>query len=80
MHLISSRKLEVSDPTSRARKVNVCDADKIVPSDHIMSSIPDELVFGRRGKYINGPRILKEITTIDALLHENFPQVSIRQK
>ena len=57
--LIGSRQLEVSDPTSRTRKVNDCDEHKKVQSDHTISSIPDEEVFGRRGKYINDPRILK---------------------
>ena len=80
VHLIGSRQLEVSDPTGRIRKVNVCDAHKIVPSDHIISSILDEQVFGRKDKYIDDPRILKEVMIIDAFVHENFPQVRIRQK
>ena len=78
MFLIGSRQLEVSDPTGRTRKINVCDAHKIVPSDHIISSIPDEQVFGQRGKYINDPRLIKEVAIIDAFLHEEFHQV--RQK
>ena len=64
----------------RTRKVNVCDAHKIVPSDPIICSILDKQVFGRRGKYINDPRILEEVAIIDAFLHENFPHVRIRQK
>ena len=59
--LIGSRQLGVFDHTGRIRKVNICDMHKILPSDHIVSSIPDEQVFGRRGKYINDPCILKEI-------------------
>ena len=68
--LIGSRQLEVSDPMGRTRKVNVCDAHKIMPSDHIIRSIPDEQVFGQRGKYINDPRIIKEVMITDAFLHE----------
>ena len=79
VHLIGSRQLEPSNPTGRIRKVNVCDVHKIVPSDHTISSVPDEQVFGRTGTYINDPRILKEVVIIDVFLHENFPQVSIRQ-
>ena len=80
VHLIGSRQLEVSNPTGRIRKVNVCDAHKIVPSDHIISSVPKKQVFGRRGKYITDPRILKEVVIIDAFLHEQFSQGRIRQK
>ena len=36
VHLIGSRHLEVSDPTGRIRKANVCDVNKILPSDHIL--------------------------------------------
>ena len=35
VHLIGSRQMEVSDPTARIRKVNVCDVHKILPSGHI---------------------------------------------
>ena len=80
MDLIGSRQLEVSDPTGRIKKVNICDAHEMLPSDHIVSSIPDEQVFGRSGKYINDPRILEEVAIIDAFVHKNFPQVSIIQK
>ena len=41
---------------------------------------PDEQVFGRKGKYINGPCILKEVAIIDAFLHENFPHVRMEHK
>ena len=53
---------------------------KILPSDQIVSSILEEQVFGRRGKYINGLCILKEVAIIDSFLHENFPHVRIRHK
>ena len=56
--LIGCRQLEVSDSNGRIRKVNVCDVHMILPSDHIVCSIPDEQVFGRRCKYINDPHIL----------------------
>ena len=42
MCLIGSRQLEVCNPTDRIRKVNVCDVHKILPSDQIISLIPDE--------------------------------------
>ena len=80
VHLIGSRQWEVFNPTGRIRKVNVCDVHNIFPSDHIESTIPDEQVFGRIGKYINDPQILKEVAIIDAFLHENFPHVSIKHK
>ena len=38
------RKVEVSDPTGKLSKGNVCDVHKILPSDTIVSSIPDEQV------------------------------------
>ena len=49
----------------RHRKENSCGMHKILPSDYIVSSIPDEQVFDRKGKYINDPLILKEVTIID---------------
>ena len=78
--LIGSRQLEVSNPMSRTRKVNVCNAHERVPSYHIISSMQDEQVFGQGDKYINNPRIIKEVAIIDAFLHENFPQARVRQK
>ena len=78
--MIGSRQLEVSNATGRTRNVNVSDVHKIVPSDQIISCILDEQIFGRRGKYINNPRILKEVVIINAFLHENFPQVRITHK
>ena len=61
------------------RKVNVCDAHKIMPSDHIVSSILDKQIFGQRGKYINDPRAIN-VVIIHTFLHEEFPQVRVRQK
>ena len=76
VHLRSSRQLEVSD----VKSLNVCDVQKVLPSDYIVSSIADVEVFGRRDKYINAPHILKEVVIIDPFLHENFPHVRIKQK
>ena len=47
--LICPRQLEVSNPTGRLRKCNVCDMHEILPSDQILSSILDKQVFGRKG-------------------------------
>ena len=68
--MISSRQLEVSHPTGKIEKVNVCDVHKILPSDHIIISISDKQDFGGRGKYINGPCILEEVMVIDAFLQK----------
>ena len=78
--MIGSRQLGVSNPTSRIRKVDVCDVCKALPSDQIISLIPDVEVFGRRDKYINGPYILKEVGIVDAFLHENFPHIRTKHK
>ena len=59
IRLKSPRQLEVFDLTGRLWKVNISDVHKILPSDFIISSIPDEQVFSRKGKYINDPHILK---------------------
>ena len=80
VHLIGSRQLEVSNPMGKLIKVNVCDVHKILPSDQIASSIPDEQVFGRRSKYINDPCILKEVAIIGVFLDEKFPCVRIKHK
>ena len=45
IRLIGTRQLEVSNPTGRLRKVDICDVHKILPSDFIVSCIPDEQVF-----------------------------------
>ena len=80
MRLIGPRQLEVSDPTGRLRKVIICDVHKMLPSDYTVSSIPDEQVFGSKGKFINDPCILKEVAIIDVFLHENFPHVKITHR
>ena len=48
-------------------------------SQDLISSIPDEQVFGQKGKYINDPRIIKQVAIIDAFLHEKFHHVRARQ-
>ena len=60
IRLIGSRQLEVSNLTGRLWKVTICDMHNILPSDSIVSSIPDEQVFVRKVKYINDPYILKK--------------------
>ena len=40
--LADKRQLEVSDPTGRLSKVNICDVHKVLPSEFIVSCIPDE--------------------------------------
>ena len=49
IRLKGPRQLEVSDLTGRLQKVNIYDMHKILPLDLIISSIPDEQVFGRKG-------------------------------
>ena len=78
VHVIGSPQLEVSDPMGRTRKINVCNAHKIMPSDHIISSTLDRQVCSQKGKYINDPRIIKEVVIIDAILREEFHQVMVR--
>ena len=65
VRLIGTRQQEVYDPTGRLRKVNICDVHKILPSEFIVSFIPDEQIFAREGKYITNPYILKEVMVID---------------
>ena len=72
--LIGTRQLEVSNLTGSPWKVNILDVLKILPADFVVSCIPDEQVFARKGKYINDPHILKEVLVIDAFLHEYFPK------
>ena len=50
IRLISLWQLKVSNLTSRLWKVNSSDMHKILPSDFIMSSIPDEQFFSKKGK------------------------------
>ena len=78
IRLVGIRQLEVSDPTSRLRKVSTCDVHKLLPSELIVSCIPDEQVFARKGKYINDPHILKEVMVIDTLLQDNFTGIRFR--
>ena len=80
IRLIGPGQLEVSDLTGRLWKANISNVHKILSSDFIISSIPDEQVFGRKGKYINDPHILKEVLVIDVFVQENFPHVRIRHK
>ena len=61
LKLVGTRQLEVSDPKDRLRKVNNCDVHKVLPLEFIVSHIPDEQVFVRKGKYINDPHILKKL-------------------
>ena len=78
IRLIGTRQLEVSDLTGRLRKVNICGVHKMLPSEFIVSCIPDEQVFARKGKHINDPCILKEAMVIDAFLQDNFTNVKFR--
>ena len=78
--LTDPRQLEVSDLTDRLWEVNISDVHKILPSDFIIISNPDEQVFGRKGKYINDPHILKKVSVIDVFLQENFLNIGIRHK
>ena len=71
---------EVSDPTGRQRKVNISAIHKILPADFIVSCIPDEQIFARKGKHIKNPHILKEVSAIDAFLQDYFPYVGHRCK
>ena len=59
-------------------KVNISDVHKILPVEFIASCLPDELIFARKGKYLNDPSIMKEVSVIDAFLHECFPNIRLR--
>ena len=48
IRLIGTTQLEVSDPTGRLTKVNICDVHNILPSEFIASYIPYEQVFARK--------------------------------
>ena len=78
--LIGTIQLEVSDLKGRLKKVNICDVHKVLPSEFIVSCIPDKQVFTRKGKYINDPCILKEVMVIDAFLQDNFTNVKFRHQ
>ena len=80
VRLIGKRQLEVSDLTGRLRKGKSVMCIKILPSEFIVSYIPDEQVFARKGKYINDLCILKEVVVIDAFLQDNFTKVKFRHQ
>ena len=48
-------------------------------SDQTFTYKPDETITGIRGKYINDPRILKEVSAIEAFLWKHFLQSRNRQ-
>ena len=50
----------------------------MLTSVFIVSCIPDEQIFARKGKYINDPCILKEVAVIDVSLQENFTKIQLR--
>ena len=80
IRLIHKRQLEVSDPTGRLRKVNICDVHKVLPSEFIGSCIPDEHVFTRKGKYMNDPCILREVMAIETFLQDHFTDIRFRHQ
>ena len=51
IRIISPKQLKVSNLTGRLWKVNISEVHKILPSDFIISSIPDEQVLVEK-KYI----------------------------
>ena len=73
--LIGKRQSEVVDPTGRLRKVNISDVHKILPADFIVSCIPDEQVFARKGKHTDNPQLLKEVAVIDSFLQDCFHEL-----
>ena len=80
INLIGTRQLEVSDLTGRLLKINISDVHKILPADFIVSDIPDEQIFSKKGKYINDPHILKKVSVIDVFLYEYFPDTRLRHQ
>ena len=66
IRLMVTRQIEVFDLTGRLRKVNICDVQKISPSEFIVNCIPYEQVFAIKEKYKNELCILKEVMLIDA--------------
>ena len=77
---IGTRQLEVSDLKGRLWKLNISDVHKILPTDIIVSCLPDKQIFARKGKYINDSHILKEVLVIDIFLHEYFPHIRLRHQ
>ena len=78
--LIGTCQLQVSDLTGRLWKVNISDVHKILPAGFIVSCLPDEQIFARKGKYINNPCILKEVLAINTFLHEYFSDIRLRHQ
>ena len=78
--LKGTRQIEVSDQTGKLQKVNISDVHKILPADFIVSCIPNKQDFPRKGKYINDPYIMNEVSAIDAFLHEYFLDVRLRHQ
>ena len=80
VRLTGTRELEISDPMGRLRKLNISDAHKILPAEFIVSCLLDEQIFAGKGKYINDPHILKEVSVIDAFLHQCFQNIRLRHQ
>ena len=80
IRLIGPRQLEVSDLTGRLWKVNISHMHNILPSDFIISSIPEWTSLCQKRKHINDPHILKEVSVTDVFLQENFLNIRIRHK
>ena len=78
--LICTRQLDVFDPKGRLRKVNISDIHKILSVDFLLSCIPDEQIFAKKGKYINEPQILKEVSVINTFLQDYFPDIGPRHQ
>ena len=78
VRFLGTRLLEVSDPTGKLRKVNICVVHKILPSEFIVSFIPDEQDFATKCKCINDWCILKEVMVIDVFLQDNFTIIKFR--
>ena len=78
IRLIGTRQIDISDPTGRLRKVNICDVHKVLPSEFIVSCIPDEHIFTRKGKYINHTHVIKEVMITDTFLQDNFTDIRFR--
>ena len=74
------RQLEVTDPTGKIRKLNICDVHKVLPSEFIVSCILDVQVFTRKGKYINDSCIPKEVMVIANFLQDNFTDIRFRHQ
>ena len=80
VRLICTRQLEVSDPMGRLLKENISDVHKILPAEFIVSFLTDEQIFARKGKYINDPSTLKDVSVIDTFLHDCFQNIRLRHQ